>query len=120
MKTVYLDSYTSCIFFYNRSILFGYPKVALEQCRIFFAASLFLKFVLQIVVTSFEALKLHKIAGASAKSFFSNYNFLFTSVLTSSSINGTANEKQPDDAKYIVTEFKETHINLCAYSAPIL
>ena len=52
MRTVYLDSFTSPNFFDNRYIeMFGYTQFILEQCGIYFASFLFLKFIIQIVVT---------------------------------------------------------------------
>ena len=51
MRTVYLDSFISPNFFDNRYIeMFGYTQFILEQCGIYFAVFLFLKFIIQIVV----------------------------------------------------------------------
>ena len=117
MRTVYLDSFISPNFFDNRYIeMFGYTQFILEQCGIYFAAFLFLKFIIQIVVTIVKALQIHKITGASVNFgkiiLFATYNILFTSIMTSIFKNETTNEKQPDDAEHLVTEMKETHFNL--------
>ena len=117
MRAVYLDSFISPNFFDNRYIkMFGYTQFILEQCGIYFAAFLFLNFIIQIVVTIIKALQIHKITGACVnfgKVFlFATYNILCTSIMTSIFKNETANEKQPDDAGHSVTEMKETHFNL--------
>ena len=117
MRTVYLDSFISPNFFDNRYIeMFGYTQFILEQCGIYFAAFLFLKFIIQIVVTIVKALQIHKITGASVNFgkiiLFATYNILFTSIMTSIFKNEPTNEKQPDDAEHLVTEMKETHFNL--------
>ena len=96
--------------------MFGYTQFILEQCGIYFAAFLFLKFIIQIVVTIVKALQIHKITGASVNFgktvLFATYNILFTSIMTSIFKSETTNEKQPDDAEHLVTEMKETHFNL--------
>ena len=98
MRIVSLDSFTSPNFFYNRYIeKFGYSQFMLEQCGIYFAAFLFLKFIIQIVVTIIKALQVHKITGASVnfgKIFlFATYNFLFASIMISIFKNERANEQ---------------------------
>ena len=108
MRTVYLDSFISPNFFDNRYIeMFGYKQFILEQCGIYFAAFLFLKFTIQIVITIVKALQIHEITGASVNFgkiiLFATYNFLFTSIMTSIFKNQTTNEKQPDDAEHLVT-----------------
>ena len=117
MRTLYLDSFISLNFFDNRYIeLFGYTQFILEQCGIYFAAFLFLNFIIQIVVTIVKALQIHKITGASVDFVkiisFATYNILFTSIMTSIFKNETTNEKQPDDDEHLVTETKKTHFNL--------
>ena len=120
MRTVYLDSFISPNFFDNRYIeMFGYTQFILEQCGIYFAAFLFSKFIIQIVLTIVKALQIHKITGASVNFgkiiLFATYNFLFTSLITSIFKSETTNEKQPDDAERLVTEMKETHFNLYSH-----
>ena len=117
MRTVYLDSFISPNFFDNRYIeTFGYTQFNLEQRGIYFAAFLFVKLIIQIVVTIVKALEIHKSTGASVNFgkiiLFATYNILFTSIMTSIFKNETTNEKQPDDAEHLVTETKETHFDL--------
>ena len=117
MRTVYLDSFISPNFFDNRYIeMFGYTQFILEQYAIYFAAFLFLKFIIQIVVTIVKALQIHKITGASVnfdKIFlFATYNILFTSIMTFIFKSESTNEKQPDEVEHLVTEMKETKFNL--------
>ena len=117
MRTVYLDSFISPNFFDNRNIeMFGYTQFILEQCGIYFAAFLFVKFIIQIVVAIVKALQIHKITGASVNFgkiiLFATYNILFTSIMTSISKSETTNEKKPDDVEHLVTQMKETHFSL--------
>ena len=117
MRTVYLDSFISPNFFDNSYIeMFGYTQLILEQCGIYFAAFLFLKLIIQIVVTIVKALQIHKITRASVNFgkiiLFATYNILFTSIMTSIFKSETTNEKQPDDAEHLATEMKEKHFNL--------
>ena len=115
MRTVYLESFISPNFFSNIE-MFGCTQFILEQCGIYFAAFLFLKLIIQFVVSIVKALQIHKITGASVNFgkiiLFATYNILFTSIMTSTFENETTNEKQPDDAEHLVTEMKETHFNL--------
>ena len=98
LRTVYLDSFISPKFFDNRYIeRFGYAHFILEQCRIYFAAFVFLKFFIQNVVTIVKALQIHKINGAcvnfSKIILFAIYNILFTSIMTPIFKSETTNEK---------------------------
>ena len=74
MTTDCLDAFISPNFFDNRyTEMFGYTQFILEQCVIYFAAFLFLKFIIQIVVTIIKALQI----------LFATYSILFTSIITS-------------------------------------
>ena len=88
MNKIYLDSFISPDFFNNRYIkMFGKVQYVLERCGIYFAAFLFIKLIIDVIVCIFRAMQIHKLTGASvgfAKIVLSaTFNIIFASILTS-------------------------------------
>ena len=87
-QKIYLDSLLSSGFFMNSFIgTFGFVSFFLEKIGISFACFLFLKFLLEIIVTIIEALEFNKLTNRTM-SFWkiilgATYNFFVLSVFTS-------------------------------------
>ena len=114
-KTVYLDSLISSQFLHNRYIkAFGRVHYYLEQCGITFAVSLFVKFIIGIVVCIIRALQIDKITGASVSFgkviLSATFNILFQSIVTS--VFRPTEER--DDSEHLVQAptYNESTINI--------
>ena len=65
-RTIYLDSFISPDFFNNQFVeTFGKIQYIIERCGIFFAAFLFIKLLIDIVLCLIRAMQINKITDAS-------------------------------------------------------
>ena len=87
-RTVYLDSFISPDFFNNRFVeTFGKIQYIIERCGIFFAAFLFIKLLIDIVLCLIRAMQINKITDASihfGKALFAaTFDLMSVPILTS-------------------------------------
>ena len=87
-KTIYLDSFISPDFFNNRFVeTFGKIQYIIERCRTFFAAFLFIRLLIDIVLCLIRAMQINKITDASihfGKALFAaTFDLMSVPILTS-------------------------------------
>ena len=87
-RTIYLDSLISPDFFNNQFVeTFGKIQYIIERCRIFFAAFLFIKLLIDIVLCLIRAMQINKITNASihfGKALFAaTFDLMSAPILTS-------------------------------------
>ena len=105
-RTIYLDSFISPDFFNNQFVeTFGKIQYIIEQFGIFFAAFLFIKLLIDIVLCLIRAMQINKITGASihfGKALFAaTFDLMSVPILTSiyqatnSENNNTDENREP-------------------------
>ena len=87
-RTIYLDSFISPDFFNNQFVeTFGKIQYIIERCGIFFAAFLFIKLLIDIVLCLIRAMQINKITDASihfGKALFAaTFDLMSAPILTS-------------------------------------
>ena len=87
-RIIYLDSFISLDFFNNQFVeTFGKIKYTIERCEIFFAAFLFIKLLIDIVLCLIRAMQINKITDASihfGKALFAaTFDLMSVPILTS-------------------------------------
>ena len=87
-RRLYLDSFISSNYFYDQFIdEFGVVGYWLERLGVWFAVFLFLKLVIDTIITIIKALEIHKLTGASVNFgkllLSATYNLFFLSIFTS-------------------------------------
>ena len=87
-RTIYLDSFISPDFFNNQFVeTFGKIQYIIERCGIFFAAFLFMKLLIDIVLCLIRAMQINKITDASihfGKALFAaTFDLMSVPILTS-------------------------------------
>ena len=87
-RTIYLDSFISPDFFNNQFVeTFGKIQYIIERCGIFFAAFLFIKLLIDIVLCLIRAMQINKITDASihfGKALFAaTFDLMSVPILTS-------------------------------------